>query len=126
MRKIILKSVSFRLFSKKMRSIPWGAEAKGKPEPLERKTRSHNLVCLKLRIWLGNGNNAIKWDAGPEFVRGVFFQGTGAALIAAAIAAFVCIAHNRNSSTQNVKRFTTVYWARLEPLRPYFMSPSDI
>jgi hypothetical protein len=54
-----------------------------------------------------------KWDEGFEFLWGVFFQGIVAGLTAATIAVLVCMAHNRKSGMQNVKRSKAVYRGRL-------------
>jgi hypothetical protein len=127
MRKIIFKSVSFRLLLKK------GARFRGvrKPKASQRPWRAKRAATIWFALFCAYGSatatTQYKWDVGFEFLSGVFFQGTGAGLLAVAIAAYVCIAHNRKSSTQNIKRrSTSVYRGRLERLRPYFVSPSDI
>jgi hypothetical protein len=103
MTKTHLNSVSFKLYRKKCGRFRLTRKPKGGPKPWNAKRAIMIWSILFSAYGSATATMQYPWIAGSELLRAVIFQGSGAGLTAAAMAAFICVAHNRKLNAQHVK-----------------------
>ena len=127
MRKIIFKPASFIPLGKK-RSRQFREGRKPRASRKSWRTTRSAAIWFALFCAYGAATAAMqyRWDAGLGILKSVLVQGVGAGFMAATVAAFVCMAHNRKSAPKNVRQSATACGARPRRLRLYFMPPGDL